>query len=156
MLKTVVKPNSYQDSINLMLLTNKINTLDGVIQSQIMMGTDANKDIFFNAGLLTDEAKAANPSDMVIVVETDDEAVVDTVLAETEAFLADLSVKKEAAGGPAEATSWEEAIAQLPDANMALFSIPGEYAAPELERALTWASTCSASPTTLRLRTRFA
>ena len=29
MLKTVVKPNSYQDSINLMLLTNKINTLDG-------------------------------------------------------------------------------------------------------------------------------
>ena len=71
MLKTVVKPNSYQDSINLMLLTNKINTLDGVIQSQIMMGTDANKDIFFNAGLLTDEAKAANPSDMVIVVETD-------------------------------------------------------------------------------------
>ncbi len=136
MLKTVVKQNSYQDSINLMLLTNKINTLDGVIQSQIMMGTDANKDIYQAAGLLTDEAAAAAPSDMVIVVETDDEAVIDTVLAETEAFLADLSVKKEAAGAPAEATSWEEAMAMLPDANMALFSIPGEYAAPELERAL--------------------
>ena len=26
MLQTVIKPNSYQDSINLMLLTNKINT----------------------------------------------------------------------------------------------------------------------------------
>ncbi len=136
MLKTVVKQNSYQDSINLMLLTNKINTLDGVIQSQIMMGTDANKDIYQAAGLLTDEAAAAAPSDMVIVVETDDEAVIDTVLAETETFLADLSVKKEAAGAPAEATSWEEAMAMLPDANMALFSIPGEYAAPELERAL--------------------
>ena len=130
MLQTVIKPNSYQDSINLMLLTNKINTLDGVIQSQIMMGTDANKDIYRAAGLLTDEAAAANPSDMVIVVESDDAAILDTVLSETEAFLADLSVKKEAAGGPAEATSWEEAIAQLPDANMALFSIPGEYAAP--------------------------
>lgn len=136
MLKTVVKQNSYQDSINLMLLTNKINTLEGVIQSQIMMGTDANKDIYRAAGLLTDEAAAAAPSDMVIVVETDDEAVLDVVLAETEQFLADLSVKKEAAGAPAEATSWEEAIAMLPDANMALFSIPGEYAAPELERAL--------------------
>ena len=136
MLKTVVKQNSYQDSINLMLLTNKINTLDGVIQSQIMMGTDANKDIYNAAGLLTDEAAAAAPSDMVIVVETDDEAVMDTVLAETEAFLDDLSTKKEAAGGPAEASSWEEAVALLPDANMALFSIPGEYAAPELERAL--------------------
>ena len=46
MLYTVVKPNSYQDSINLMLLTNRINALDGVVQSQIMMGTDANKDIY--------------------------------------------------------------------------------------------------------------
>ena len=136
MLKTVIKQNAYQDSINLMLLTNKINTLDGVIQSQIMMGTDANKDIYKAAGLLTDEAAAASPSDMVIVVETEDEAVIDTVLAEAETFLNDLSVKKEAAGAPAEATSWEEAVAMLPDANMALFSIPGEYAAPELERAL--------------------
>ena len=136
MLKTVIKPNSYQDSINLMLLTNKINTLDDVIQGQIMMGTDANKDIYNAAGLLTPEAAAASPSDMVIVVETDDDAIMDTVLAETEAFLADLSTKKEAAGGPAEAISWEEAVALLPDANMALFSIPGEYAAPELERAL--------------------
>lgn len=136
MLKTVIKPNSYQDSINLMLLTNKINTLDDVVQSQIMMGTDANKDIYNAAGLLTPEAAAASPSDMVIVVETDDDAIMDTVLAETEAFLADLSTKKEAAGGPADATSWEEAVALLPDANMALFSISGEYAAPELERAL--------------------
>lgn len=136
MLKTVIKQNAYQDSINLMLLTNKINTLDGVVQSQIMMGTDANKDIYKAAGLLTDEAAAASPSDMVIVVETEDEDVIDMVLAEAEAFLNDLSVKKEAAGTPAEATSWEEAVAMLPDANMALFSIPGEYAAPELERAL--------------------
>lgn len=136
MIKTVVKQNSYQDSINLMLLTNKINALDGVSRSQIMMGTDANKDIYRAAGLLTDEAEAAAPGDMVIVVETDDESIVETVLAETEAFLADLSIKKEAAGASAEVTSWEEAIAALPDANMALFSIPGEYAAPELERAL--------------------
>lgn len=30
MLFTVVKKNTYQDSINLMLLTNRINTLEGV------------------------------------------------------------------------------------------------------------------------------
>lgn len=136
MLHTVVKQNSYQDSINLMLLTNRVNTLEGVVQSQIMMGTDANKDIYQAAGLLTDEAAAAAPSDMVIVVEADDAAVVDVVLAEVDTFLADLSTKKAATGGQKEASSWEEAVALLPDANMALFSIPGEYAAPELERAL--------------------
>lgn len=132
---TVVKKNSYQDSINLMLLTNEVNALEGVNKSQIMMGTDANKDIFNNAGLLTDEAAAADPSDMVVVVDADDEATVDEVLAVAEKFLSDLSTKKEASGIQ-EASNWEEALAMLPDANLALFSTPGEYTAPEIEKAL--------------------
>ena len=136
MLYSVVKKNSYQDSINLMLLTNKICALPGVVKGQIMMGTDANKDIFRASGLLTDEAASAAPADMVIVVEAEDAAVVDAVLAEAEAFLADLSVRDAGSGSSQIAESWEEAVAALPDANMALFSIPGEYAAPELERAL--------------------
>ncbi len=60
MLNTVILKNNYQDSINLMLLTNTINDLDGVTMSQIMMGTDANKDILNNTGLLTPEAEAAS------------------------------------------------------------------------------------------------
>ena len=46
MLKTIIQANSYQDSVNLMLLTNKISTMDGVNKVQVMMGTPANKDIF--------------------------------------------------------------------------------------------------------------
>lgn len=136
MLYTVVKENAYQDSVNLMLLTNRICALEGVAQSQIMMGTDANKEIFAAAGLLTEEAAAAHPNDMVIVVETDDAAMVDAVVAEAERYLADLSVAPAGAEGTDEVASWEEALAALPEANLALFSIPGEYAAPELERAL--------------------
>lgn len=135
MLSTVVKKNSYQDSINLMLLTNAINALPGVTKSQVMMGTDANKDIFRGAGLLTDEAAAASPSDMVIVIDSENEETVDGVLAETERFLSDLSVKKDASQ-LAEVESWDEAIEALPDANLALFSTPGEYTAPEIDRAL--------------------
>jgi hypothetical protein len=61
MLHTVIKPNSYQDSINLMLLTNAVSTLPGVIQGSIMMGTEANKDIFNNAGLYTNEVRVPLP-----------------------------------------------------------------------------------------------
>lgn len=135
MLRTVIKKNSYQDSINLMLLTNEVNALAGVNKSQIMMGTDANKDIFRNSGLLTAEAEAADPSDMVLVVDTDDEEIIGKVLEIAEKFLSDLSTKKEASGIQ-EATTWEEAYAMLPDANLALFSTPGEYTAPEIEKAL--------------------
>lgn len=135
MLFTVVKKNTYQDSINLMLLTNRINTLEGVKQSQIMMATDANKDIYRNAGLLTAEAEAAAPGDMCIVVEADSEDIVDKVLEEVKAFLNDMSVKKEKQALTS-VTTWDEALEQLPDANMALFSTPGEYTAPEIEKAL--------------------
>ena len=135
MIYTVVKKNSYQDSINLMLLTNRINTLDGVTRSQIMMGTDANKDIFKNSGLYSEEVEKAAPSDMVVVVEADDEKIVDKVLEETKTFLNDLSVKKKE-NDVKTAKNWDEAMDMLPDANVALFSIPGEYAAPDLEEAL--------------------
>lgn len=135
MLFTVIKKNTYQDSINLMLLTNRINTLDGVSKSSIMMGTDANKDIYRNSGLATPEVEAAAPSDMCIVVEAEEEAVVDRVLEEVKAFLSDLSVKKEKQALTS-VTNWDQALEQLPDANMALFSTPGEYTAPEIETAL--------------------
>ena len=38
MLHTIIKSNSYQDSIVLMLLTDKINTVEGVNNVSIMMG----------------------------------------------------------------------------------------------------------------------
>lgn len=135
MLYTVVKANSYQDSINLMLLTNEVNTLEGVKQSQVMMGTDANKDIFRSANLFTDEVETATPNDMVIVVDTEDEHVVEKVVSIADQFLSDLSVKKET-DQTKSVRNWDDAMEQLPNANMALISIPGIYAADEIEKAL--------------------
>ena len=135
MLHTVILKNNYQDSINLMLLTNRINELETVTMSQIMMGTNANKDILNNTNLLTEEANAASPNDLMIVVESDQAAIMDQVLPEVEQFLSDLSSK----GGEEQAqvaTTWQEALDAMPDANMALFSIPGEYGAAEMETAL--------------------
>ena len=135
MLETVVLPNNYQDSINLMLLTNQINSLEEVNMSQIMMGTDANKDILNNTSLLTEKAKTASANDLMIVVESEDKAIMEKVLPMIDDFLADLSAK-ETAQTKKSVTTWKEALEELPDANVALFSIPGEYGASEMERAL--------------------
>jgi succinyl-CoA synthetase alpha subunit len=135
MLYTVIKKNSYQDSISLMLLTNSINTLQGVTQCSIMMGTDANKDIFRNTGLLTAEAEKAAANDIVIVVETSEEKIVEKVLLEADKFINDLAVKKNK-NNVESANSLEAALKEMADANLALFSIPGEYAAEEIEKAL--------------------
>ena len=55
MLYTIIKENTYQDSIVLMLLSNKLSAIDGVNQVSIMMGTPANKDIFKSSGFDTAE-----------------------------------------------------------------------------------------------------
>ena len=128
MLYTVIQKNNYQDSINLMLLTNSVNEIDGVTQSQVMMATDANKDIFKTAGLHTPELEAASANDMAIVVDTENETVVESVLAEVERFLGDLSNKK-AEAGTTSVDNWKDALGAMPEANLALFSIPGIYAA---------------------------
>lgn len=135
MLYTVIKKNSYQDSINLMLLTNSINTIAGIEKCSIMMGTAANKDILKNSGLLTKEAEGAAPGDMVIVVATQAEEIMKTVLAEADRFLNDLAVKKKTTGVES-VSSIDAALTEMPDANVALFSIPGEYAVDEIEKAL--------------------
>lgn len=135
MLKTVIRKNSYQDSINLMLLTNAINGLEGVKKCSIMMGTDANKDIFKNSGLLTDEAKTASPSDMVIVIDAETEDIFENALSESDKFLDDLAVKGETSGFET-VNSFKAAQDKLPEANLALLSIPGEYGVDEIENAL--------------------
>jgi hypothetical protein len=80
MLKTVVKKGSYQDSVVLMLLTNELSSLDGVNKIQVMMATPANKDIFKESGLNTDELMDATANDMVVVADVNDEAVLEIAL----------------------------------------------------------------------------
>lgn len=134
MLYTVIK-DSYQDSINLMLLTNEVNEVDGVNQGQVMMATDANKDMLKTAGLYTDEVEAAGANEMAIVIDTDEESVMDDVLETVDNFLEDLSSGSEE-GGLSEVDNWSDALEGLEDANLALVSVPGEYAADEIERGL--------------------
>ena len=136
MLITEVLKNNYQDSINLMLLTKKVNEMSGIVKSQIMMGSLANKDILENSGLLSEEARTASPNDLIIVVDAEEESIKEEVLKTVDKFLADLSVKSDDSKFSDEASTLAEALEKLPDANLALFSIPGEYGAIEIEKAL--------------------
>lgn len=135
MLHTIIKKNSYQDSINLMLLTNSVATMEGLNKVQIMMATPANKDIFKDAGLHTAELEAAESNDMAIVVDTDNADMMDTVLEKVEQYLNDQSISNKKQGFETVRT-WDKAMDALPNANVAMISVPGEYAADEADKAL--------------------
>ncbi|MDR7855284.1 acyl-CoA synthetase FdrA [Tissierella sp.] len=136
MLRTLVKKGSYQDSVVLMLLTNKISSIDGVNKVSIMMGTPANKDIFKASGMETSELVSASSNDMVMVIDTELENIEEIVAKETDDFLNNQSAKSNGGNEDKAVKSWEQATSVLPDANLAVISIPGTYAAMEADRAL--------------------
>lgn len=127
--KTLVKTSEYHDSVSLMLVARELTGLAGVQDAAVVMGTEANKSILKQSDMLTPEADAATPNDLVIAVKVDDPAVGDQALAEAEKLLN----KKEVAGEGAEfkPKTVRGAVTTRPDANMAIISIAGRYAADE-------------------------
>ena len=134
MYQTIIKENSYKDSIVLMLLTGEISQLEGVNKVSIMMATEANKSIFDGSGMLTGEVAAASPNDIAIVIDVSGEGVLDEALVKIDEFL-----NKSSSGSSSDvqnANTWNQAIQLQPEANLAVISTPGIYAAHEANVAL--------------------
>ena len=72
-----LKPSFYQDSVALMGVARELRGGAGVQEAAALMGTPANRELMEQAGLLTAEAAAAGPNDLVVVVRADSEAAAD-------------------------------------------------------------------------------
>jgi hypothetical protein len=93
--KTLVKTSEYHDSVSLMLVARELSGMAGVKDAAVVMGTEANKSILEQSGLLTPEAQAASPNDLVIAVQFDGDD--DGVLEEAEKLLNKKQSAEEAA-----------------------------------------------------------
>ena len=135
MIKTIIKKGSYQDSVVLMLLTNRIASMEGVKKVSIMMATPANKEIFAASGLVTVQLQEAGPNDMAIVADVEREDLIDEIVRASDQFLKDQATNRNVQENPA-VENWDQALNRMPDADLAVISVPGMYAAEEAERAL--------------------
>ena len=79
---------------------------------------------------------AATANYMVVVADIDDDSLLDTIMEETEEFFRQQSAESGEKKGTESVKSWDKALQKLPDANLAVISIPGAYAALEADRAL--------------------
>ena len=128
--------NLYRDSVSLMQLSATLGGMAGVEQASAVMATPANLALLAEAGLM-DGKVAARPNDLLVAVSGRAAPPLQAALA-----AALLELEKPAAqspqGGPAELRpkSLQMGLAQTPDANLALISVPGEYAAAEAGKAL--------------------
>jgi FdrA protein len=130
-----VKPNIYQDSVRLMRISETLSKLAGVDQAIMAMGTDANKRVLAEAGLLTDDVQSAGANDLVVVIQSVSEESAQRGLAEADTLLRDLASPARAHDA-AKYRTLEQAYEASPEANMAIISVPGMYAKLEAAKAL--------------------
>ncbi|ELZ5940446.1 acyl-CoA synthetase FdrA [Providencia stuartii] len=132
--KVVIKKNTYFDSVSLMSISTKANQLDNVEQAFVAMATEMNKGVLKNLGLLSAELEAAKNGDLMIVIKgTSDEANEATLIAIEELFN-----KKNHGGSQHEAkyATIHSAHSHIPDSNLAVISVNGQFAAREARIAL--------------------
>ncbi|WP_426301219.1 acyl-CoA synthetase FdrA [Arthrobacter sp. R-11] len=130
----MIKKNSYFDSVSLMSISTKANGLDGVEQAFVAMGTEMNKGVLQNLGLLTPELAEAGNGDLMIVVVPSAGAEAGEIIPQIEELL----TRKAPGGGGAQISYRTIAAAAQadPGANLAIIAVNGAYAGREARKAL--------------------
>jgi FdrA protein len=133
--RALIRRSFYQDSMALMQVAAELRALPGVREAAALMGTPANHEVLTAAGLATAETRTAAPGDLLLAVEADTEAAAEAALAAGARRL-DERHQARAAAGRALPRTLDGALAQQPDATLALISVPGAYAKLEAMAAL--------------------
>lgn len=126
-----VRPGAYYDSVILMQLQRSLADLPGVIDAGVVMATPANKELLAASGLGVDIP--AGSDDLLIVVKADDEETAGEALNQVDSLLAR---RRSGVSQEFRPHSLDLAVKQLPEAQWALISVPGRYAAGVARKSL--------------------
>jgi len=129
-----VRAGVFLDSVVLMQISRKLTAIQGVEDAALMMATPANRDILSDAGLL-EEGTMAGPGDLLVAVRAQDRASADSTL-QRAAELMERPAQRNDGAQELHPLTLRSACRQLPTANLALISVPGDYAGAEARKAL--------------------
>jgi FdrA protein len=140
--RVVVLRDRYVDSVVQMGASRAMMDVDGVGWAAAAMGTPANLETLAGKGFDTGSI-GATANDCFLAVDADSDEALDEAVKIGEQALAGGSGQESASAGAAAAAaerprSLDEAIAALGDgANLAIVSVPGDYAALEAHKAIS-------------------
>ena len=137
-IRNAVRRSTYLDSIVLMRISRQVAALPGVEEAGLVIGTPANKEILREARILGREGDKAEPGDLILALRAKDGVAAEAALAEAKRLLDQPAVSGTSSSQYA-CRSIRGAIQHMPDANLALISVPGHFAAAEARKALALA-----------------
>lgn len=128
-----IRSGAYYDSVILMQLQRGLAGLPGVVDAGAVMGTEANKHILEQSGLLPEEGLAAGVDDLLIVIKAEGAKAADDALNKVDELLVRRSKAVDQEYLP---KSLDTAVELAPDAHWVLVSVPGRHAARVAHNAL--------------------
>jgi FdrA protein len=132
----LVLPNTYRDSVELMRVAADLESRSGITRAGLVMATPANREVLRAADLLTGDALAAGPNDLVVAIAGDADSV-EEALSQARGLLSGRGVAHHAEGlARVPPHTLAEALDEQPDAGLVLISTPGTYAYAEALKAL--------------------
>jgi len=134
-LLNLVRRGYYADSVALMRVARGVAALAGVEAASLMIGTPSNKSLLRESRLLAKAGEGARPDDLVIAVRAGTAAAAQAAVEEAARLLEARPAQRGGDGFP-RSRGFGAASAALPEANLALISVPGAFAAAEARRAL--------------------
>lgn len=128
----IIRKNEYHDSVFLMRVAKRLSAQKGILQAAALMGTEKNKKLLAEIGVSGAEIMAATANDLILAVQAENQQALTAVLEDIDPWLHPGSEHTD----PSVIRTLEEAQARQPHSNLAVISVPGEYAGPEARRAL--------------------
>lgn len=128
-----IRKNTYYDSVTLMIISKEIKKIDGVEEALVGMGTDLNKELAENLAISHDEIKALTVNDFFVTVRGKDSLQIETIIEEVDKLL---SQKKKSSEQDYMPPTLDSALKHVPDSNLVVISVAGQYAAAEAKKAL--------------------
>jgi succinyl-CoA synthetase alpha subunit len=104
----------------------------GVMQTAVLMASENNKRLLADIGIHGDQIVSAKPNDLIVAVIAETPQIVDTVLGGLDQALLALEEKVSVS----HLHTLDDGLAEKPNANLAVLTIPGEYVFREAEKAL--------------------
>ncbi|HEY9523515.1 MAG TPA: FdrA family protein, partial [Thermopolyspora sp.] len=134
--RTRIVRDTYCDSLRLLVATSVMSEREGVSWAGAVMATPDGRENLTTEGFDPEVIGTAGSNDLVLAVRADDETTAEAALdSGADAAFADAQAERgETVAPPRSLTG---AVERLPDASVAIVSVPGDYAALEAHHALS-------------------
>ena len=138
MIHAFIKKGCFQDSVSLMIISRKLSESENVDDVSVMMGTPANKALLDTTGFWHDDFNNATPNDICVAIRSEaaDAGIAQAIMQQLEEALKQLAQGSGSSQSLTQVRRWDSACQKLSDANLALISVAGEYAAELANQAL--------------------